>query len=50
MEIGNTIFGGPADSGSPVALRLSLAGDLPFRLLLVATMGVFPASVNRKRS
>ena len=26
-------FGSPADSGSPVALRPSLTGDLPFRLM-----------------
>ena len=27
------LFGGPADSGSPVALRPPLARGLPFRLL-----------------
>ena len=31
-------FGGPANSGSPVALRPPLTGGLPFRLLSVPTM------------
>jgi hypothetical protein len=39
-------FGGPADSGSPVALRHSLAGDLPFRLLSTANMDVSGELVN----
>jgi hypothetical protein len=46
-------FGGPADSRSPVALRHSLTGDLPFRLLSKVNMAVLPPHVNanlRKRA
>jgi hypothetical protein len=32
-----TPFGGPANSESPVALRRSLTGGLPFRLAVKAT-------------
>jgi hypothetical protein len=39
-------FGGPADSGSPVALRPPLAGGMPFRLLYMTTMAGFLAYVN----
>jgi hypothetical protein len=47
MEYGKYHFGGPADSESPVALRHSLAGDLPFRLLSVLNMDEPLAHVNR---
>jgi hypothetical protein len=47
MEHGQYHFGGPADSGSPVALRHPLAGDLPFRLLLVVNMDEPVLHVNR---
>jgi hypothetical protein len=46
MEHGQHHFGDPADSGSPVALRHSLAGDLPFRLLSTANMDVSGELVN----
>jgi hypothetical protein len=47
MEYGEYHFGGPADSGSPVALRHPLAGDLPFRLLSLLNMDEPLAQVNR---
>ena len=33
LTIGDSDFGGPADSGSPVALRPPLARGLPFRFV-----------------
>jgi hypothetical protein len=40
-------FGGPADSGSPVALRPSLTGGLPFRLLPEPRMPARAGEVKR---
>jgi hypothetical protein len=42
MGLGHSHFGGPADSVSPVALRHSLAEDLPFRLIVRFKYGGIP--------
>src|ERR1035441_5919740 len=43
-------FGGPADSGSPVALRPSLTRGLPFRLASKSTMNPRPGQVKERRA
>jgi hypothetical protein len=48
MGLGHYHFRGPADSMSPVALRHSLAGGLPFRLVVRLKYGRIPSMCQQK--